>query len=169
MNKKIASEIAIGIILLVVVVVGAALWLQGLKNNQQPEVSNKVVQKPVTKIEEEKGVMCTQDARLCEDGKTYVSRTGPNCEFTECPSNNMPNGETMTDLCKDSENIYRCGKYFKKNPPSGSFEMPWYIYDLNLKLIQTCGGGAPASPDLKVAPMPEICKINCENTNLCLK
>jgi hypothetical protein len=29
-------------------------------------------------------VVCTQEAKLCPDG-SYVSRTGPNCEFTECP------------------------------------------------------------------------------------
>lgn len=30
-------------------------------------------------------VACTQEAKLCPDG-SYVSRTGPNCEFTACPS-----------------------------------------------------------------------------------
>lgn len=30
-------------------------------------------------------VFCTQEAKLCPDG-SYVSRTGPNCEFTSCPS-----------------------------------------------------------------------------------
>ena len=28
--------------------------------------------------------VCTQEARECPDG-SYVSRTGPNCEFTPCP------------------------------------------------------------------------------------
>lgn len=28
---------------------------------------------------------CTEEAMLCPDGKTYVSRTGPNCEFAPCP------------------------------------------------------------------------------------
>lgn len=27
---------------------------------------------------------CTMEAKLCPDG-SYVSRTGPNCEFTKCP------------------------------------------------------------------------------------
>lgn len=30
-------------------------------------------------------VMCTMDAKLCPDGTTYVSRTGPKCEFAPCP------------------------------------------------------------------------------------
>jgi len=31
-------------------------------------------------------VVCTMDAKLCPDG-SYVGRTGPKCEFSECPSN----------------------------------------------------------------------------------
>lgn len=30
------------------------------------------------------GVVCTADAKLCPDG-SYVSRTGPSCEFVPCP------------------------------------------------------------------------------------
>lgn len=33
-------------------------------------------------------VVCTQEAKLCPDGKTSVGRTGPNCEFAECPIEN---------------------------------------------------------------------------------
>jgi hypothetical protein len=32
----------------------------------------------------EDGVVCTMDAKLCEDG-SYVSRVGPHCEFAPCP------------------------------------------------------------------------------------
>ena len=35
-------------------------------------------------------VACPADAKLCEDGKTYVSRQGPSCEFTACPTLNTP-------------------------------------------------------------------------------
>ncbi len=30
-------------------------------------------------------VVCTKEAKICPDGSA-VSRTGPNCEFTECPA-----------------------------------------------------------------------------------
>lgn len=30
--------------------------------------------------------VCTTDAKLCPDGRTYVSRIQPNCEFATCPS-----------------------------------------------------------------------------------
>src|SRR3989344_5813332 len=29
---------------------------------------------------------CTQEAKLCPDGVTYVGRVGPNCEFAKCPA-----------------------------------------------------------------------------------
>ena len=32
-------------------------------------------------------IACTQDAKLCPDG-SYVGRTGPNCEFSQCPTTN---------------------------------------------------------------------------------
>ncbi|MBI2050104.1 MAG: hypothetical protein HYT35_01455, partial [Candidatus Staskawiczbacteria bacterium] len=35
--------------------------------------------------EQPKPIACTQDAKLCPNG-SYVSRTGPNCEFAECPA-----------------------------------------------------------------------------------
>lgn len=30
-------------------------------------------------------VACTEEAKVCPDGVTYVGRQGPNCEFAECP------------------------------------------------------------------------------------
>lgn len=30
-------------------------------------------------------IACTQEAMLCPDGVTYVSRHAPNCEFAQCP------------------------------------------------------------------------------------
>lgn len=30
-------------------------------------------------------VVCTQEAKICPDGSA-VGRTGPNCEFTSCPT-----------------------------------------------------------------------------------
>lgn len=35
-------------------------------------------------------VACTTEAKLCPDGSA-VGRTGPNCEFVECPATNTNN------------------------------------------------------------------------------
>ena len=55
------------IIVLVVIVAGVLIWYW--------VGNNKASTGPV---------MCTQEAKQCPDG-SYVSRTGPNCEFTACP------------------------------------------------------------------------------------
>ncbi len=39
-------------------------------------------------------VACTLEAKLCPDGKTYVGRTGPNCEFAVCPTVSKPTKPT---------------------------------------------------------------------------
>ena len=44
-------------------------------------------------------IACTQEAKQCTDG-TYVGRTGPDCEFAECPAiNPLP----VTECKKDSD------------------------------------------------------------------
>ncbi|MEK7658308.1 MAG: peptidoglycan-binding protein [Patescibacteria group bacterium] len=43
---------------------------------------------------------CAQDAKQCPDG-SYVGRTGPNCEFAQCPvnNNNCPTVNCFWDPC----------------------------------------------------------------------
>jgi cytoskeletal protein RodZ len=80
---------------------------------------------------------CTQEAKLCPDGVTYVSRQGPKCEFAECPeAENINASETFNDdEYLDSESDY---KYVEEetvifptpeiDPESGwkIFKMPEY-------------------------------------------
>ncbi len=44
-------------------------------------------------------VACTQEAKQCPDG-SYVSRTGPNCEFAQCPvlNNQTSDWQTYTNI-----------------------------------------------------------------------
>jgi hypothetical protein len=86
-NKRIASEIAVGVILVVAIIVGGIFLLRNESISKIQDVKdNEIV---IQKIIQKDVVMCTQEAKLCEDGKTYVSRTGPNCEFSLCPKNNI--------------------------------------------------------------------------------
>jgi hypothetical protein len=41
---------------------------------------------PSTNLKQNR-IYCTQEAKLCPNGTTYVGRTGPNCEFSACPTN----------------------------------------------------------------------------------
>ena len=68
MNKKIPTPLAILIIFLVIVIIICVIILI----YQEKEIEK---------------VACTMEAKLCPDG-SYVSRTGPNCEFTPCPQTN---------------------------------------------------------------------------------
>ena len=77
-NKKIASEFALGIIIVLALLVGTFAYWQ--KNKIQQEADSNQ-QKP-----------CTMEAKVCEDGSS-VGRTGPNCEFAPCPSSSDQEAE----------------------------------------------------------------------------
>ncbi len=62
LNKK---WLVLGLIVLVLIIVGASASYFFLNSNKQ--------------------VTCTTEAKLCPDG-SYVARTGPNCEFAKCPT-----------------------------------------------------------------------------------
>lgn len=52
-------------------------------------------------------VMCTEEAKLCPDGKTWVWRTWPSCQFSECPNIHPENPTVCT-----SEYAPVCGQRF---------------------------------------------------------
>lgn len=62
------KKYAIGIGAIVLVVV-AALWVMGAREAKAPRGQQ----------------ACTLEAKICPDGSA-VGRTGPNCEFAECPT-----------------------------------------------------------------------------------
>jgi hypothetical protein len=94
MNKKIASKIAIGIILLIAIVVGGVVWLQ---NNKQAPVTVPVVTQPAPVVQQPakpitpapwaqqptQAENCGDKTMQCPDGSN-VNNTGPNCSFQEC-------------------------------------------------------------------------------------
>jgi len=45
---------------------------------------------------------CTEEAKLCPDG-SYVGRTGPDCEFSPCPSSNSTLNQLADRNCTKSE------------------------------------------------------------------
>ena len=59
----------------------------------------------------ERPVACTLEAKICPDG-TAVGRTGPNCEFGDCPkSNGLIDKETLAGTsCKTNEDC-RCRNF----------------------------------------------------------
>ncbi len=66
----------------VVIIAGAVIWFVSSKPLFQ-EAQNSYV------MPNNNSVACTMEAKLCPDG-SYVGRTGPNCEFAECPTAPVP-------------------------------------------------------------------------------
>ena len=50
-----------------------------------PETEDMCPPTPSPNLKDDRKIFCTQEAKQCSDG-SYVGRTGPNCEFTECPT-----------------------------------------------------------------------------------
>jgi hypothetical protein len=52
---------------------------------------------------------CTQEAKQCPDG-SYVSRSGPNCEFAACPNSNSNQGTEIDEqIYCQSDSDCACG------------------------------------------------------------
>lgn len=79
------SIIVIGIVIL------ALLGVAGFIVFERPEIRTK----------ETEEIVCTMDAKLCPDG-SYVSRSGPKCEFASCPS--VPIGNALVRLAEPEAN-----------------------------------------------------------------
>ena len=73
MNKNQKGFLTISLILIVMTLIGAGVYIKVYPKN--------VV---IESTPNPENVVCSMDAKLCGDG-SYVGRTGPNCEFSECP------------------------------------------------------------------------------------
>lgn len=68
-------------------------------------------------------VACTQDAKQCSDG-SYVSRSGPNCEFAPCPGEDGANKENRPPrrwACTKDAKQCPDGSSVGRMPPSCNF------------------------------------------------
>jgi hypothetical protein len=78
MNKRISTVFAITVI---IIIAGIIAFLSVMEMDSIGQTGNNSSQIKLTRK------ACTQEAKLCPDG-SYVSRTGPNCEFAACSSEN---------------------------------------------------------------------------------
>jgi hypothetical protein len=93
MKQKEKGFINILLIAFAVVFIGAIVYFA---LNQQIITSPTPASKPAPAPK-----TCTQEAKQCPDG-SYVSRTGSNCEFAECPiTNPSPNSLPIIECKKD--------------------------------------------------------------------
>ena len=82
MDKKM-KILTLALVLIGIAIFTALVFVFALNKNVKKTadiVDSKIKNKPV---------FCTQEAKRCADG-SFVSRTGPNCEFAPCPSETTP-------------------------------------------------------------------------------
>ena len=117
MNQKGIAPIAIVLIILGILVLGGGSYY-----------AVKKFQKPVVQI-------CTQEAKQCLDG-SYVSRTGPNCEFAACPTETPTAAPSITVLSPNGGETLKIGEtYSIKWSAVGSNSNDIYI-----SLVENMGG-----------------------------
>jgi hypothetical protein len=108
MNQQIKTSVGVIIILIITATAGMFIWK--IEKNQ-PEINQLIP--PIQKIQNkrdktENSTMCTQEAKQCSDG-SYVSRTGSNCEFAECPkADNLVGGDKDEHGCIGSAGYVWC-------------------------------------------------------------
>ncbi len=97
------------LILLVVLVLGVGSYV-GLTKNAVNDTPNPGE------------VACTQEAKLCPDG-SYVGRTGPNCEFAECPTDTANNTPPNPNPIYCTQDAKQCpdGSYVGRTGPKCEF------------------------------------------------
>ena len=79
MNNNQKGFFSLPVVLVILAVLGSGIYF---KLNSKTQIT--------VPIPNPETVFCTQEAKLCPDG-SYVGRTGPNCEFTECLT--VPSGQ----------------------------------------------------------------------------
>jgi endonuclease YncB( thermonuclease family) len=85
-------------------------------------------------------VICTMDAKQCPDG-SFVSRTGPNCEFAPCsaesPKTSVPNSGPRNSIDFSCGSKYTCGQM------STCAEAQFYLEQCGLRKLDRDGDGVP--------------------------
>ena len=84
------APIIILVITLIIITSGIAYFF-GLKNTGS-KIFPTPTPAPTTSI-----AACTEEAKICPDGKTSVGRVGPNCEFAPCPETDISQSSTHPD------------------------------------------------------------------------
>jgi putative hemolysin len=93
MNKYVSTGLGVTIIILVAIIIAGAFYFFGQKEN--------LFSAPIASIApvNNSPKACTQEAKICPDGSS-VGRTGNNCEFSKCPSDNAQIANPASVYCE---------------------------------------------------------------------
>jgi Leucine-rich repeat (LRR) protein len=116
-------------------------------------------------------VACTLEAKVCPDG-TAVGRTGPNCEFSACPSDKSTGGNVLNlsgqGLSKVPESVFNQTNLVELNVSNNNLTgaLPSQIGQLkNLKVLNASNNqmtGVPA----EVGQLTKLEVLNLSNNQL---
>lgn len=117
--KKSSPLVLIAIVLVVLALLAAVAYAIGVQFFGNKSVS------PITPK------ACTQEAKICPDGSS-VGRTGPNCEFTTCPTvsttpDPTANWKTYTDPKGNYSFKYPADEVVKENANGASLTGPDFV------------------------------------------
>lgn len=101
-SKGLSPIIIYLIIIAAVVLIGAGVLFFYNPSIKPGPTENRPINNPIVNGRPDP-VACTMEAKLCPDG-SYVGRTGPNCEFSPCPSS----VSTVGNLCSGTGDL-SCG------------------------------------------------------------
>ena len=110
MNSKNSGFVHIFLLAVIVAIGIAGIGYLALKNGQLKMSPSPIPSNP-------NQTACTMEAKLCPDGSS-VGRTGPNCEFTPCPSTTTFTDETANWKTYINEKY----RYSLKYPPNFSLQ-----------------------------------------------
>lgn len=141
-NKKIASEVAIGIVVLIAVSIGGLVYFQNdeaiksFTNQQTVNINQEEVKTDLISSFD------SDNQKISQENKQSFS---------------------VKELCEGGSEIVQCGQYYEKYPSIEVVDAPIEIYDQNGRLVGYCGGmPGPNGP----IDSP-ICSTPCQKDNVC--
>jgi len=84
-NQKNITKVST--VILLAIIAFAIVWIVSIKDDGSDTLGGPREMPP-------QPIGCTQEAKLCPDGSS-VGKTGPNCEFAECPKNKTPDQKNV--------------------------------------------------------------------------
>ena len=121
-NKKTVIWLVVIIVLALAGSCGAMVWyMNNLVKNISPAAVSQKTNPIDNNPDKTEGLVCAQDAKQCPDG-SYVSRTGPNCQFAPCPeaSANQPIEQPANQIGSTAGTVYTSKEFgFQVTIPQG--------------------------------------------------
>jgi hypothetical protein len=120
MDQKIKTSLGTAILIIIAFTAGLFIWHYEINQS----IDETQIENPLLKNKPASPIACTEEAKQCPNG-SYVSRTGPNCEFALCPENTTAtlNRNPTIENVMCTEDAKQCpdGSYVSRTGPNCEF------------------------------------------------